>query len=205
MTAHSGATNEHRGEMEREIVTCPVNPPRPCNIEQFDRSIMPYAFIIYPKQWKSQKKLFQDIIENNVKVKIDDNWVPLKVKGFDDFYPVAGNNFCHRVCKPIQMSEFCIANCRHNERKIIAKKLGYGCGTIKFPNENVWWEAGIAMGFGQKVIVFIDKGQRIPSDFANNILVQNLGKKSDIENNLRDIFLNPINFGERIQWSESGD
>jgi len=185
-----------------EVLICPTDPPSQCSVPDLgiDTAIEPFVFIIYPRRFKKKKEQFKEILENNVKVQIEGDLITLNVKGFDDFHPVGGRNFCYRVCKPIQLSEFCIAICKHESKSISIKGETMKIGKIQFPNENVWWEVGIAMGFFKKVIVFIEKGQKIPSDFYNNISVRNLGTEDEIKNNLMEIFGDPINFRERISW-----
>lgn len=205
MTAVHNPLQVREVEMNSEpSLRCILNPQRNCTQPDFEPT-EPYVFLIYPKQWSRRMQSFKTIIENSVKVKIGENAVDLRAKGFEDFERIHGSTFCNRVCKPIQQSEFCLAICRHNEEKIksTCEKLG---GKIEFkiyvPNENVWWEVGIAMGFRKSVIVFIGKGQKMPSDFYNNISTQILGSRSQNTEKLKAIFNDPTNFGGRMIWEE---
>ena len=138
---------------EIDITRCLTNPLRQCTVLEFDDSHLPFAYILFPTQWRSQKTKIQEFIEGQVVVQENGMRTPLKLKCFSDFQSIVGNNFCNSICKPIQKSEFCIALCRNNSRKIITK-ISSGemtVGKIDLPNENVWWELGISMGFGKKV------------------------------------------------------
>lgn len=187
-----------RGESNTQ---CVINPHRPCHMLDFDETHTPFAFIIFPTQWNRQKNTITEIIERHVRVQENGFQTRLNLRCFYDFQSISGNNFCNRICKPIQKSEFCIALCRHNSRILTIKDRPRDkVGKIELPNENVWWEVGIAMGLGKKVIVFLGKGQQTPTNFWNNIETQNLGNYEETETRLRRIFVNRINFGDRLIW-----
>ena len=79
-------------------VVCPINPPMPCDQFQIgmDSPSEPYVYIVYPISLTDKKKDFQDAIEGKLVIKKNDQNLPLKVKGFDDFRVIIDN---HRLFK----------------------------------------------------------------------------------------------------------
>jgi hypothetical protein len=181
-------------------IMCVIDKSRPCDCHKAVAGETPFAFLVASTSLDEEHNIIKGIIENNLKI-LDPYGKPLQLR-FEFAPDIARENqqlLCPMILGFIRRASLVVIILTHDKYLTILSKE-QGKITEGRPNENVWFEYGLASALCDCVVAFIKENTYVPSDLKG-VNVPRYTDPQELKEKMRQLFTSPSRLASRFRWS----
>ncbi len=179
-------------EINKSKIMCVIDKNRVCDCREPLPTEVPFAFLIASSRLKDEHDMIKEIIERNIRLisPAGENLSLQFIFAADSAQENQGL-FCPMIMGYIRRAKLVVVVLTSDRYRAVLRR----------PNENVWFEFGIANTLDGYVMSFIKSRLEIPSDLKG-VNIPRYEKPSDLREKMKQMLTTPGRLGIFFRWAD---